>query len=260
MKSLIRKINDELVFPIYFIEDYFQDYFTTYNIIYSHDDLYAYVKNISFYILFQLIIESYSALIWYPQITNYSTRSYFVKLSEDWQKTISTTFIAFPKYIRLDTVSCKDIGHNGIFYSSLELISNFRTSHRIFSVLSTKRLIYQDHYLFVRDIDYDISNDRGNQFKCFFYKFKLTCISSSIFVDKEKMRNMIIAYFKSIDGIPYNDCIIDLFMNNDNEFTMIEINHFTENCNSGLYDWVEDYDILHAEKNITVDIRCAKFY
>ncbi len=262
--SLIKLIQDKYEFPKYFTEDYYLDYFEDNNIKYKIIDDKAYISSsdISFEILYRLRIESYSALIWYEEIKEFTMNSELYPIKKDWKQDIKNINIKFPAFIKLDTVSCKDI-HNGIFDNIDEVIDVFNRSDRIQNTLNQKRLIHKHHYLFVREINKDILEKKGIEFRCFVYHQKLVCISCQKYQDKIKLdqhKHVLINYFKNIN-LPYTDAIGDIFMDYNNNCTIIEINNFGADsiAGSGNYCWREDYYILHGGVQ-EVDIRCdSKF-
>ncbi len=75
--------------------------------------------------LYQAKVESYFAHVWYNEIKDFTYNSMFVPINLDdfenkqeaLESSLKTANITFPAFIKLDTVSAKDTGHNGVFNS-----------------------------------------------------------------------------------------------------------------------------------------------
>jgi hypothetical protein len=177
--SHIKEIDDKIYFPDYYLEDYYIDYFSDNNIKYTYDKEYIYVnkRTISWEYLYLLKTKSYSAINWYEELKEFTYPSEFIEITHvnDLETFVKEKSIVFPKFIKLDTVSCKDTGHNGIFNSFDELYKTFIKSSRIMNTLKTSNSLINDfNYLFIREPDLNITNKY--EARCFIYQYKLNAV------------------------------------------------------------------------------------
>lgn len=235
-------------FPSYYIEDYFSDFFEDMDIDYIINNNTAIVNkdDISWEELYIIKTESYSSLIWYSYIKDYTYKSEFIPVSlEDLLNLDNMLYgIIFPKFIKLDTVSCKDTGHSSVFNSIEELMFVFNSSFRIKKTLEQLPLSKDSHYLFIREVDYEIS--KSIEIRCFIHASRLVAISCDVYFSHDKEN--LYKYINTVIGLlPYRDAIIDVAcLSNKN--TVIEINNFGADspAGSGNFNWSEDYNILYG--------------
>ena len=243
--SLTEIINqgDRLIFPKYFLEDYFIDYLTDNEIEYYEENKNQYYikknNNITWETLYLLKTESYSAYNWYPYVKQFTYESSFKKIFNISQFPDLLKDVSFPKFIKLDTVSAKDTNHSGIFYNKEEVYNIFNKSSRITNTLNNKPLS-KYNYLFIREPDYNISQE----YRCFIRKLRLTAVSSDVEVkDKNKLETFV---NQIIEYIPFNDAVLDIKL--EPEPKLIEINNFGADspAGAGKFNWREDYFILYG--------------
>jgi len=241
--SEIIETKNKLIFPKYFLEDYFIDYFTDNEIEYFEENKNQYYIKKSNYItweqLYLLKTESYSAYNWYPYVKPFTYESDFIKINNISEINDLLKDISFPKFIKLDTVSCKDTNHKGIFYNIEKVYNTFKKSSRIINTLDNKPLS-KHNYLFIREPDFSINQE----YRCFIRRLRLTAVSSDIEVkDKKKLENFI---NQTIEYLPFNDAVIDIKL--EPEPKLIEINNFGADspAGAGKFNWKEDYFILYG--------------
>jgi hypothetical protein len=242
LSEIIEKEN-KLIFPKYYLEDYFIDYFTDNEIEYFNENSKQYyiIKNfqITWETLYLLKTESYSAYNWYSYLKKFTYDSDFIKINNISEIKTLLKDITFPKFIKLDTISCKDTNHSGIFYNIEEVYNTFKESSRIINTLNNKPLS-KHNYLFVREHDFNLSQE----YRCFIRKLRLTAVSSNIEVkDRNKLENFI---NQIIEYLPFNDAVIDIKL--EPEPMLIEINNFGADspAGAGKFNWKEDYFILYG--------------
>jgi len=251
--SHIKKHDKKIYVPDYYLEDYYIDYFTD-NIIeffYEKDYVVVNEKDISWDTLYLLKTKSYSAINWYEELKEFTYPSEFIEISNINEiKSLENTNINFPKFIKLDTVSCKDTKHNGIFNSFNEVYQTFIKSQRILNTLINNN----NNYLFIREPDIDIENKL--EARCFIYKYRLTAVSlplknSCEFQCKKTLEKFIKEIIKKL---PYHDAVLDISIGKNNEFILIEVNNFGADspCGAGLFNWKEDYISLYGGFNEVV--------
>ncbi len=249
--SHIKENCDKIYFPDYYLEDYYIDYFTENNISYKYekDSVVVNKKDISWDTLYLLKTKSYSAINWYEELQEFTYPSEFIEFSNiNDIKSLNKKNIIFPKFIKLDTVSCKDTGHNGIFNSFDEVYEVFIKSARILNTLYTKN---DKHYLFVREPDFDIDNKL--EARCFIYQYKLTAVSLPLKKSCEfQWKTSLETFIKEIiKKLPFHDAVLDISIGNNNDFKLIEVNNFGADspCGAGLFNWREDYIGLYGGFN-----------
>lgn len=272
--SQIREEDKKLVFPRYFFDDYFCEYFEQKEIEpLSYDSRYYYVLQrrevVTKEILLQLKQESYSAIVWYDSISSYTSSSILLPLpnKDDIRKVLETALakkeFQFPAFVKLDTVSCKDIDHNGIFFSTEEVVEAFTKSKRIQNTLEFSRLSHslQQHHLFVREPDYALSEQKVEEYRCFVYHRSLVAVSGEKEMTKYQQQACI-DYFKHLGKeLPYQDAVVDIYLQTSMSFRVVEVNNFGSDspAGSGEYSWEEDYALLHGCLN-EVGFRFKKKY
>jgi len=245
----IKENEDVIVFPEYYLEDYYIDYFTEHNIPYkySKESVIVNKKDISWDTLYLLKTNSYSAINWYEELQEFTYPSEFIEISNvnDIKSLKKTNNIFFPKFVKLDTVSCKDTGHNGIFNSFDHVYKTFIKSSRIINTLFKKD---KSHYLFIRQPDFDINNKL--EARCFIYQYKLTAVSLPLKNNCEfQWKTPLETFIKEIiKKLPFHDAVLDISIGNNNDFTLIEVNNFGADspCGAGLFNWREDYITLYG--------------
>jgi hypothetical protein len=242
LSEIIEKEN-KLIFPKYYLEDYFIDYFTDNEIEYFNENSKQYyiIKNfqITWETLYLLKTESYSAYNWYPYLKKFTYKSDFIKINDIYEINNLLKDLTFPKFIKLDTLSCKDTSHSGIFYNVEEVYNTFKESSRIINTLNNKTLS-KYNYLFIREPDFNLSHE----YRCFIRKLRLTAVSSDVEVkDRNKLENFI---NQIIEYLPFNDAVIDIKL--EPEPMLIEINNFGADspAGAGKFNWKEDYFILYG--------------
>ena len=244
LTNIIRE-KDKIYFPSYYLEDYFIDYFDTHDIAYKEiDNKISVSKNdISWETLYLIKCESYSAINWYEEMKEFTYDSSFhcIKHLCDLKK---INIANFPKFIKLDTVSCKDTNHNGIFYNMEEVYDIFSKSSRIINTLWRSPLSKSSHYLFIREPDFHMREKQ--EARCFIYQRRLTAVSCET---KINCKNILEAFIETIiEKLPYYDAVLDICIDKDNKCKLIEINNFGADspCGAGLFNWREDYITLYG--------------
>jgi hypothetical protein len=229
------KINkDKIYFPLYYLDDYYLDFFVDMDIPYfiENDKCYVMNSDICWEELYMIRTESYRAIYWYKDIEDLTYKSEFIPYEN------IDDITNFPNFVKLDSVSCKDTEHSGIFYSLDELKNTFKRSSRISNTLNKEMILEQTHYLFVREVaTIDI------ELRCFIRHSKLTAVSCNTFpYDK----NIIHTFINNII-LPYTDCVVDVAYNNG-DCKIIEINNFGADspAGAGNFNWKEDYFILYG--------------
>jgi len=244
--SLTEIIDKEyrLIFPKYFLEDYFIDYLTDNEIEFYEENKNQYhIKknnnNITWETLYQLKTESYSAYNWYPYVKQFTYESSFKKIKDMFNLIHLLKDVNFPKFIKLDTVSSKDTNHSGIFYNKEEVYNTFSKSSRIINTLNNNPLS-KYNYLFIREPDYNITQE----YRCFIRKLRLTEVSSDVEVkDKNKLETFV---NQILEYLPFHDAILDIKL--EPEPKLLEINNFGADspAGAGKFNWREDYVILYG--------------
>ncbi len=253
--SLIKLKDNKYTFPKYFYEDYYIDYFEEFNIdIQIKDNLVLVdINDIDYDTLFMLRTRAYSANIWYSELEKFTIPSKLISIEN--LKDAIYKITKFPVFVKLDTVSAKDTGHNGVFNSCEEIINIFSKSDRIQSTLNDDISEYKhNHSLFVREVDTNIISNKGVECRCFVYHSKLTAISCSKYIKNIK-ENIIQFFNKILPYLPYNDAVVDIYVSD--KIKIIELNTFGADgpCGAGMYNWKDDYLIIHSVGN-DVDFRC----
>jgi hypothetical protein len=241
---------DSFVTPEYYLEDYFIDYFDVNDISYEikNHKLIISNKNITYDTLWTLKYKAYSAVNWYPECKEYTFNSTLIPLDPlDYTKTLEHINIIWPKFIKLDNVSAKDVHDTNIFKDKNEWITTFQKSERIQNSLN------KASHLFVRDVYTNLENNI--ECRCFVYHGKLTAISIGYEskTNQADMSTNISKFFENII-LPYNDVTVDLLYP---DLKIIECNSFGPEmpCGSGNFNWSEDYSILHSDGSNVV-IKC----
>jgi hypothetical protein len=255
--SQIKLKDSYFIFPEYFLDDFYAEYFEDKKINYEIKDHQIYVcnNNITLSNLQSIRYKAYSATVWYPELKDYTfdSKLYFIG-KKGYEKNIRKLNIEFPKFIKLDNVSAKDIDNDGIYENMDQLIDTFKKSERIQNSLT------DDSYLFVREIYKNLK--RNIELRCFIYHSKLTAISCNEFIKdenslapqtKEKIINTVKDFINSLI-LPYNDVTIDILYP---DLKIIECNSFGADmpCGSGRFNWSEDFLILHSD-GTNVEFRC----
>ncbi len=269
--SCIKIKKNKIQFPSYYLEDYFCDLF------YDLDIKYKYIKmengssfievdkdDIDWDILYLAKIEAYSAVNWYDTLKDYTIKSILVPLKTNDLKTIVTTEkINYPSFVKLDTVSPKDEHLTCVFHNDEDLITTFESSSRIQNTLKNNKITLPYHYLFIREVNNDILYNNGSLLRCFIYHKKLTAISSDnthSIVETIIIKTKIIEFINIfISILPYNDTVIEIFINKDYKCIIVELNGFGADSptGAGQYNWKNDYFILHGLNN-EVNFRGSK--
>lgn len=244
--SLIKQNKNIISFPYYYLEDYYIDFLEDLNITYNDkdNDVYVNSNDISWEELYTIKTESYSASVWYPYLENYTYKSLLIPIENLEDIKSSLVNISFPKFIKLDSVSCKDVSR-GIFNNTDEVYETFKKSNRILNTLKQNPLIKRSHYLFVREVDEKINE--SIEVRCFIHLCKLVAVSSYVKLNEKQKDNLEFFVDNIIEDIPYKDSVIDLAIHNDN-LMLIEVNNFGADspAGAGLFNWKEDYFILYG--------------
>lgn len=244
--SFIKQNKNIISFPYYYLEDYYIDFFEDLNITYTikDDKVYVDFNDISWEELYTIKTESYSASVWYPYLEKYTYKSLLIPIEnlEDIKSLLIN--ISFPKFIKLDSVSCKDVC-KGIFNNTEKVYETFKKSNRILNTLEQIPLIKRNHYLFVREVDKDI--EKSIEVRCFVYLSKLVAVSSCVELNENQKGKLECFISNIIKDIPYKDSVMDLAIHNDN-LMLIEVNNFGADspAGAGLFNWKEDYFILYG--------------
>jgi len=257
LSNIIEK-DDKIYFPIYYLEDYYIDYFTDNNIQYTYEEDFVSVdkklNNIIWDTLYLLKTNAYSSINWYEELKEFTYPSEFIEITyvNELQKFTKKKNVVFPKFIKLDTVSCKDTGHNGVFNSFNEVYKIFIKSPRIMNTLNTQ--LKKTNYLFIREVDANIKNKY--EARCFIYKYKLTAVSIPLTNSKEfQWKNSLEKFISDvIKKLPFHDAVVDIAIGNINDIILIEVNNFGADspCGAGLFNWREDYITLYGGFNEVV--------
>lgn len=242
-----RKTN--IYFPEYFMEDYFIDYLEERKIPFNfeNDQYYVSKKDISWDTLYLLKTQAYSAINWYQELEEFTYKSSLIEINDFDDIRNILDKITFPKFIKLDTVSCKDV-YNGIFNDKQTVLDVFKKSNRITNtLLQNLQNLQNNSYLFIREPDFDIN--KKIEARCFVYKRRLTAISSDVEIQCKFLLETFIN--KVIGKLPFHDAVLDICFYNkktNNNFLLIEINNFGADspCGAGLFNWREDYVTLYG--------------
>ena len=161
-------------------------------------------------------------------------------------------------FVRLNSVSPKPrrISHNrfnvestGWEYRVLDLLmESSRTRHTLKNPL-------WEHYIMLRKF-YPI--EEWQEFRCFIYKNRLTAISQyhcyqrykKLIGRTERIRKAIYNfYLENFAYIPYEDCVMDVIVDDDDHVQIVEFNSFGADgmAGSALYNWDRDEKILRGE-------------
>ena len=196
---------------------------------------------------------------WYDD-SSPTPKTTFVEL----KKNICVSKVIFdkPKFIRLDSISPKDISKNGGICSTFnEAYSLINSSQRCKDAIEIAYRIGKTPSICIRDI-IDIS--QGYQFRCYLFDYKLVAIGSN---DTLSLPNSVTTndikkacirlHEKIINYIPSPDCVMDVFINNNAceiGSYVIEFNSYGYwgNASGGMFDWIEDAAILYG-LDITAD-------
>jgi hypothetical protein len=173
-------------------------------------------------------------------------------------KLFNNALYCYPKtFIRLNSLSphIRDHIHDPLF-----LISEFKKSPRITNTIKTMIEYKSPIYLVAREW---IEMEPEMEFRCFIYKTNLTAISQyySIELPQEKKNNIceLISEFwdDNKDSVPYEDCVMDVFVDASSKVRIIEFGPFGIDLNAGScsYNWLQDAHILYDAKCKFPDIR-----
>jgi hypothetical protein len=235
--SEIKETDSYLIFPSYYVEDYF------YDLVINVDNVDVVTEGqkskirktdvITWNALHDIRQKCYRATEWYDSISELTPLSFFIKASRDELKKI-----VYPKFIRGNSASPKDLITSSIF-------ENFETAS--FALFNSERCKHDDVFM-IREIDDDILNQNGYEFRCFYYRSFLSAVSCyGLNAQRVQYEQRIIDFFKMHSyKFIYTDCVVDIFIN-DSKILIIEFNCFgaDSNTDASLYDWRDDYFILH---------------
>lgn len=248
--------NGRIFFPPHYYEDFYVDFFDENNIDVDTKNWSIKGDEKDIDLLRTVRSEAYSATVWYPDLKNFTYRSEFIPITDTLENALKK--VIYPAFIKLDTVSAKDTNHSCVFENAEEALKIFTSSGRIRNVLAEKLLSRKCHYLFVREVDYKINN--YPHMRCFVCRGKLTAVSCAEIILSENKR--IIESFLNLVvlNLPYQNATIDVVLIDKKPF-VIEVNNFGADSRAAaeLFNWKEDYAILHGYKNNVV-WRHKKFY
>lgn len=244
--SCIKQKQDKIYFPYYYLEDYYIDIFDYLDIEYDIINNLVYVNedDILWEELYLIRTESYSASVWYPYLEKYTYKSELIPINKINEIPSLLKDVKYPKFIKLDSVSCKDI-HKGVFRSSIEVYDAFKKSGRILNTISQVPVSKKSHYLFVRNVDDNIKF--SNEVRCFVYLSKLVAVSSNKELSLYEKSKLELFLSNIITDMPYHDAVLDIAINKDS-MILIEVNNFGADSptGAGLFNWKEDYFILYG--------------
>lgn len=234
--SEIKETDVYLSFPTYYVEDYFYDLVDVVDVV-NKDQISKIRKTshpmITRELLYEIRQKCYRATEWYDSISELTPKSFFIKASR-----AELEKILYPKFIRGNSASPKDLVNPPIF-------ENFERA--TVSLFNSERCKHDDVFM-IREIDDDIFKQNGYEFRCFYYRSFLSAVScSGLNYANDRYEQRIIDFFKMYSyKFIYTDCVVDIFIN-DAKILIIEFNCFgaDSNTDASLYDWREDYFILH---------------
>lgn len=263
--SEIKKHGDKIYFPFYYLEDYYLDLFEELNIDYNEKNgkIYVNAKDIGWELLYLTKCHIYSAIVWYPCLSKYTMKSELIEITSNIKDVLEQANITFPKFIKLDTVSAKDVSENNIYYNISQVENIFMSSQRILNTIESRK----KNYLFIREINWNIVNKNGIELRVFVYNLKITAICGGVYIkedDKIIILELIKKFFINVlEDLPYRDSVVDIFIHdNKKEIIIIELNNFGADspAGAGLYNWKDDYDILYNKNNNKIDFRTKDEY
>lgn len=301
--SLIRKVRGQWIFPSHFYEDYFIDYLDSLDVdcteVASSENKDAVFRSfravdanlVTLEELQRVRIEAYSALVWYEPLRQWTYKSELHRLippaptlTSDWWKesvlqALQDSAIDFPCFVKLDTMSAKDTGHNGVFQSADQVVRVFESSDRIRSALEQPtRLTHFYRTLFVRAVDASLvgpvtPDDVVLLLRCFVHAGRLAAIScdcDDLSTDEaEVVRVRVALWFDDKefrDAFPYRDATPEVRVHATRSRTeprlsiksimLVEVNNFGADsvAGAGQFNWRDDYFILHGAGDL---LACA---
>jgi len=256
--SLIKRCKDRLIFPAYFYEDYLAEVCDDLDIECDHvspeqvESLglqQAYrsvcVDDLTLAEIKALRAEAYSALVWYEPLANFTYRSHLLPLciadpsdDDEWEHVVRRVLdqagdtIAWPVFIKLDSVSPKDAHTTCVFDDIEQVVTAFRSSARVRNTLRRPLLSRLSHALFVREVDplllcMEMENESERKqhtttqqtfvLRCFIHHQVLVAISSDAQhetkVEERRLVTLVEAFFQQETWkaeFPYTDATVDL--------------------------------------------------
>jgi len=276
-----------LKFPEYANEKFISiniDTLLRHRLLYYEAEQIIITENITLDNLYDTLCESYDANKWYHKIKEFTFESVLIDLSQNQINYIlekeSDDFGLVDKinneilplttnnnkiFVRLYSLSPKD----SIYFPSMiisnadDVIQLLRSSERTIDYLKN----YSNQGIILRQ--YEKSLKSKNEFRLFIFDKKLRAISQyQYYIKIEKysdsdlrqiIYDSICDYFNKVANlIDYSDYVLDIvFLNNFSTIKIIEINTFGPGLLSegGLFDWKNDYDIMHNSV-----VPCIRFY
>lgn len=281
----IRLCNGMISFPVRYLELYFADFLDDHALDYTIRDERAYLPGNEDLVnrLYAEQISTTHSQHWYPSLMEkpgLTFESVLIELDED-DLNVLKRYAVDPKapkiqelaqrikiageslnhpflFVRLNSVSPKPrrLSHNrfnvksvGWEHRALELLmESSRTRHTLHNPL-------WDHYIMIRKF---VPIEEWQEFRCFIYKNRLTAISQyhcyqkykKLAGQKSKIRDMIYKFYReNFVYIPYEDCVMDVIISDDDYVQIVEFNSFGPDgmAGSSLYNWDIDEKILLGE-------------
>lgn len=270
-------------FPKRYLELYFVDYLEDHKITWEIRDGRVYIGGNEEMVdrLYAVQISTTHAQHWYPLLAEkpgLTFESTLIKLNKDDLQALHQYDPKSPRirelaqkirisgeslkcpylFVRLNSVSPKPrrLSHNRFNVQSTDweyrvldlLIESSRTRH-------TLKINLLEHYIMLRKF-YPI--EEWQEFRCFVYKNRLTAISQyhcyhrykKLSGRTERIRKAIYNfYLENFAYIPYEDCVMDVVIDENDHIMIVEFNSFGADgmTGSALYNWDRDEKILHGE-------------
>jgi hypothetical protein len=234
-------INDNIIVPLWILDDVGYFYPDVYNhIIKEHDDYVIF--NITFKDEFiQLRKQIYWLCQWHPTLFNVPMIEASIYNINNMNNVIEEHLTHH--FVRFCNASPKDIC-KPIFKKGDDVLSVFKSSPR-----TNYMFDLPDHHIILRPI---VKID--HEVRCFWHNFKLRAVSGpGYYIDNDNQNNiktLINDFFKNYkDEIVYHSATFDIGIEDDKAF-IIEINSFGIDmlAGSGHFKWHEDFMILYNAK------------
>ena len=253
----VDEVAGTITFPYYFDEDYYKN---KYNDFIKGEFCVVPFCNIN--ILKRQRENSYKATVWYYYLERFTIRSFFVDIET--KKLLYTNYLQIYQdfmnkdiclFVKGDLCSPKDIYSTCIFSSVDDAIRIIKMSKRCEG----------ETILFCREVNENILNRRGHELRCFIYHRNMTAVSCSSMNKKKltpEIKNAVMEFWHEMKNIfPYNDAVMDIFIDNKNNCILIEINCFGADSftSAGLFNWRDDYFILHNTNVVEVEFRTGSY-
>lgn len=175
-----------------------------------------------------------------------------------------------PYFVRLSSTSGKNENSLKPLYNSDQVIKHI-TSNKLF-VFQEYDILDKDSYVIM--MPWNTIIDERYEFRIFVVNGKLTAISIQKWFDiiqhtqeELKIFKHALSNIKFLDSFETKTFVADIYVDMETkECHLIEVNPFGAHCGAGssLFNWIEDYDILHGNNgdNHKIQLRylsCIKY-